>query len=51
MKNSEKKERIAKKLSYLGIDRICEVGKMHEFTIPWDGIFPLNRLVRWVSLR
>ena len=51
VKNSKKRERIAKTLSYLGIDRICEVGKMHEFTIPWDGIFPLSRMVRWVSLR
>jgi hypothetical protein len=51
MKNAVKRERIAKALSYLGIDRICEVGKMHEFTIPWDGMFPLSRMVRWVSLR
>ena len=51
VKNSKKREKIAKSLSYLGIDRICQVGKMHEFTIPWDGIFPLSRMVRWVSLR
>ncbi len=51
VRNSKKREKIAKTLSYLGIDRICQVGKMHEFTIPWDGIFPLSRMVRWVSLR
>jgi hypothetical protein len=33
-----------------GVDRITEPGKMAEFAAPWDGVFPLERLVRWVSL-
>ena len=33
-----------------GIERITELGKMSVFDYPWDGIFPINQLVRWASL-
>ena len=33
-----------------GIERITELGKMSVFDYPWDGIFPINQLVRWTSL-
>ena len=33
-----------------GIERITELGKMSVFDYPWDGIFPINQLVRWSSL-
>ena len=34
-----------------GADRVVPVGKLHDFDLPWDGVLPLNRLVRWVLLR
>jgi len=33
-----------------GIERITALGQMHAYDHPWDGIFPLTRLVRWVSM-
>jgi len=33
-----------------GVDRITSVGHMANFSSPWDGVFPMNQLVRWVSL-
>ena len=34
-----------------GIERITKLGKMSAFDYPWDGMFPINRFVRWVSLQ
>jgi hypothetical protein len=33
-----------------GIERITEIGKMSVYDHPWDGMFPMNRLIRWCSL-
>jgi len=33
-----------------GADRIVLPGTAHDFTLPWDGIMAINRLVRWVIL-
>lgn len=33
-----------------GADRFPEVGRMTHFDTPWDGLFPMDRLVRWVPL-
>ena len=33
-----------------GIERVTEIGKMSYFDYPWDGMFPINQFVRWVSL-
>lgn len=41
---------VAESLAAAGVDRVTEVGQMTEFAVPWDGIFPLDRLIRWVSL-
>ena len=30
-------------------DRITPVGRMTEYTTPWDGVFPVERMIRWVS--
>jgi hypothetical protein len=43
--------RLAEQLALSGVDRITEPGSMAEFTSPWDGVFALERLVRWVSVR
>jgi hypothetical protein len=32
-----------------GIERITELGKMSVYDYPWDGMFPINQFVRWVS--
>ena len=42
---------IAELIAEAGVDRITEPGAMAEFTTPWDGVFPLERLIRWVSLK
>ena len=30
--------------------RFTEIGKMNVYDYPWDGIFPMSRFVRWISL-
>ena len=47
------KERIdffAKKAARYGALRITNIGSMSLYDTPWDGIFPLSRLVNWVSV-
>jgi hypothetical protein len=34
----------------LGVERLPEIGRMTFFDEPWDGLFPMDRLIRWVSL-
>jgi Acyl-CoA reductase (LuxC) len=46
-----RKRDFAKRAAYRGVDRIVAPGKMHDFDLPWDGILPLNRLVRWIILK
>ena len=46
-----KRESFARQVTYRGADRIVIPGTIHDFTLPWDGIMTLNRLVRWVILR
>jgi len=46
-----KREAFARQVTYRGADRIVTPGTIHDFTLPWDGIMTLSRLVRWVILR
>jgi len=46
-----KRERFAREATYRGVDRVVTPGAIHDFTLPWDGIMTLNRLVRWVILK
>jgi len=46
-----KRESFARQVTYRGVDRVVIPGTMHDFTLPWDGIMTLNRLVRWVILK
>ena len=48
--NEGEKKEFAKGATERGIERITELGKMSYFDYPWDGMFPINRFVRWVSL-
>lgn len=45
----ERKLLFAEKVSYAGIDRCPDVGLMSLYDSPWDGIFPMDRMVRWVK--
>jgi len=51
IQDEKKREFFAKELSYRGVDRCVQPGQMHLFDFPWDGIFPLGRAVRWISLK
>jgi hypothetical protein len=44
------KERFALEATRRGIERVTDIGKMSAFDYPWDGMFPVNKFVRWVSL-
>ena len=33
----------------LGIERCPEVGRMSLYDAPWDGMYPIDRMGRWVS--
>ena len=49
--DSNRREAFAREASYRGVDRIVAPGTIHDYTLPWDGVLTLNRLVRWVVLR
>ena len=34
----------------LGAERFPDVGRMTFFDIPWDGLYTMDRMVRWVSM-
>ena len=44
------KKELIRKLTKRGIDRCPKFGDMTLFESPWDGIFPVDRMVRWVKL-
>lgn len=46
----EKRLQFANEIMLQGAMRCPDVGYMTHFDSPWDGLFALDRLVRWVSL-
>lgn len=40
----------ARRAALRGTDRFPEIGRMTNFESPWDGLYPLDRLVKWVTL-
>ena len=48
--DNQRREVFAKAATEKGADRIVLPGAAHDFTLPWDGIMALNRLVRWTIL-
>ena len=48
--NDNIKDSFAKEATSKGIERITEIGKMSIYDYPWDGMFPMERFIRWVSL-
>jgi hypothetical protein len=45
----ERRLRVAEALTARGIERCPEVGRMSLYDAPWDGMYPMDRMVRWVS--
>jgi len=48
--DDRRKVSFAKKITAKGIDRISDLGKMNLYDYPWDGVFPISRYIRWVSM-
>lgn len=46
----DRRERFALTASARGALRFPEIGAMTGFDSPWDGIFVMDRLVRWITL-
>ncbi len=40
----------AKRASSLGAERFPDIGRMTYFDSPWDGMWPMDRMVRWISI-
>ena len=49
--DEEKRKRFTEEASYAGADRFVPPGEMNDFTLPWDGLLPLSRMVRWATIR
>lgn len=47
----ERKNKFSKEITALGIERITDLGNMNHYDHPWDGMFPMDYFVRWVSLQ
>ncbi|MBI4659285.1 MAG: acyl-CoA reductase [Verrucomicrobia bacterium] len=45
-----RKIRFAEQAARLGVDRFPDIGRMTLFDTPWDGLFPMDRMVRWVTV-
>jgi hypothetical protein len=41
----------AEQLSRKGISRCPDIGSMSLYDIPWDGMFPMEKMIRWVSVQ
>jgi len=45
----ERRLALADALTTRGVERCPAVGAMRIYDVPWDGLFAMDRLVRWVS--
>lgn len=45
-----RKLEFAERATARGAERLPEIGRMTFFDTPWDGLFVLHRMVRWVTL-
>ena len=46
----EKRKKLVDLVTMLGGDRCPSIGNMSKFQSPWDGIFGMDRMVRWISM-
>jgi hypothetical protein len=49
--DADKRRSFAERASYAGVDRFVPPGSMNDFTLPWDGMLPISRMVRWTTIR
>ena len=49
MMNKKKRLELIDKLTLQGGDRSPSLGNMSTYESPWDGMFVLDRMIRWVS--
>ena len=47
--NDEERFDLIDKITFFGGDRCPPLGKMSFFDSPWDGIFGMDRMVRWIT--
>ena len=40
----------ANKATAKGVSRLPKIGRMLNFEMPWDGVFLIDRLVKWNTL-
>lgn len=45
----ERRLKLAEALTANGVERCPDVGRMALYDAPWDGMYPMDRMVRWVS--
>lgn len=48
--SNQEKDRFARIAARRGAERFPDLGRMTYFDSPWDGMFVMNRLVRWTSI-
>lgn len=46
----ERRLNYADQVTRRGVERCPEIGNMTHFDTPWDGLIPMERLVRWTTL-
>lgn len=46
----EKRKKLIDLVTLFGGDRCPSIGNMSKFHSPWDGIFGMDRMVRWISV-
>ncbi len=46
----ELREAVSEGAAQVGVARCVPLGTMNFFETPWDGMLPLDRLVRWVRV-
>lgn len=47
---AERRATFARDAALRGVERFQDFGRMSAYGVPWDGVFPIDQLVRWVSL-
>ena len=47
--NDEERFDLVDKITFFGGDRCPSLGKMSFFDSPWDGMFGMDRMVRWIT--
>jgi len=47
--NERERDCFAMDAARRGIERVTDIGKMTVYDHPWDGMYPMSRMVRWVS--